>query len=202
MNAVHAPARNLRILAADETEQALQPTVALLEGLGHDVRACVASVADAVQAITREDPDASVVVVHEDVGHALDLIEELYDVSSGPIVAVLEAARPEVIRAAAERGIAAVAMGVSADELQASLDFAVARHAEAIRLSARVGQLEHALERRALIERAKGILMERHEIDERTAFERLRSHARQEQRQVVSVAREVCEALDDPSQKG
>ena len=38
-----------------------------------------------------------------------------------------------------------------------------------------VGRLETALERRAMIERAKGILMERHAVDERAAFERCAS---------------------------
>ena len=45
-----------------------------------------------------------------------------------------------------------------------------------------------ALERRAVIERAKGILMERHGVDEREAFELLRDHARSSNRRVVDVA--------------
>ena len=48
-------------------------------------------------------------------------------------------------------------------------------------LAEQVARLETALERRALIERAKGILMERHNVDERAAFERLREHARSTQ---------------------
>ena len=44
-----------------------------------------------------------------------------------------------------------------------------------------------------MIERAKGILMERHGIDERAAFEHLRDHARSQSRRVVDVARAVTE---------
>ena len=62
------------------------------------------------------------------------------------------------------------------------------RYREAARLNEKVGQLEGALERRAVIERAKGILMERHGIDDREAFERLRDHARAGNRRVVEVA--------------
>ncbi len=39
-----------------------------------------------------------------------------------------------------------------------------------------------------MIERAKGIVMERHGLDERAAFERLRDHARAGNRRVVDVA--------------
>ena len=56
-----------------------------------------------------------------------------------------------------------------------------------------MAQLESALDRRALIERAKGILMERHRLDERAAFEMLRDHARSSNRTVLEIARSVLD---------
>ena len=44
-----------------------------------------------------------------------------------------------------------------------------------------------------MIERAKGILMERHAVDERAAFELLRDHARSSGRRVVDVAQTVLD---------
>ena len=44
-----------------------------------------------------------------------------------------------------------------------------------------------------MIERAKGILMERHGLDERAAFELLRDHARSQSRRVVDVAVAVAD---------
>ncbi len=55
----------------------------------------------------------------------------------------------------------------------------------------RSGELEHAIARRATIERAKGILMERHGISDKEAFEMLRSEARSNNRRVYEVASEV-----------
>ena len=60
-------------------------------------------------------------------------------------------------------------------------------------LEAQVERLENALERRALIERAKGILMERHNVDDRVAFQRVREHARSTNRTVIDVAAAVAE---------
>ena len=47
-----------------------------------------------------------------------------------------------------------------------------------LRRFAEYHDLEGAFGRRALIERAKGILMERHTIDEEHAYELLREHSR------------------------
>ena len=44
-----------------------------------------------------------------------------------------------------------------------------------------------------MIERAKGILMERHSVDERAAFELLRAKARSSSRSVVDLSRAVLD---------
>lgn len=193
------PARGLRVMAADEDPAALEHTARLLRELGHEVTACTASVREACVLIARDDPDAAVVVVHDDVDHALDLIDELSESASGPVVALLSVDDADFAEAAAARGISALTSAATADSLQAALEVAVRRHAELACLSDQVGQLEHALERRALIERAKGMLMERHAIDERAAFELLRGHARGVSRSVVAVAADVVEGRDPPA---
>ena len=190
------PTRGLRVLTADEDREALQRTATLLEQLGHEVTACAASVSEACALILRDDPDVAVVVVHADVDHALDLIEELAEAATGPVIALLDEADREFAEAAAERGLSALAAELTTESLQGAIEVAVRRHADTMRLCEQVDQLEHALARRAIIERAKGILMERHGISEREAFEVMRHHARNHSTPVVGVAGEVVEGLD------
>jgi hypothetical protein len=52
-------------------------------------------------------------------------------------------------------------------------------------------QLQHALERRGAIERAKGVLMAREGLDEQAAFQRMRAVARSRRRSVEEVAGRV-----------
>ncbi|HEX6677219.1 MAG TPA: GAF and ANTAR domain-containing protein [Actinomycetes bacterium] len=59
-------------------------------------------------------------------------------------------------------------------------------------------QLQRALEHRVLIEQAKGILMERHGIDARTAFERLRRQARSRQERLTDLARRMIDGVSLP----
>jgi response regulator NasT len=185
--------RGLRILAADEDEAALRETAEILRQLGHQVTEFAIGTAEVAEAIAREDPDASVVVVHRDDEHALGLIDEIVSFSTGPVVALLDDEDPGFIREAADLGIHAYARPIEPDAVQSALEVALRRHAEQSELTEAVNQLENALERRAIIERAKGILMERHSADERAAFELLRAKARSTNRSVIDLAQAVLD---------
>jgi response regulator NasT len=188
----------LRVLVADEDVHALEQTTVLLRHLGHEVTGLAVDVGEAADRIAREDPDLAVVVVHRDDEHALNLIEELNEYASGPVVALMHGHDPDFISRAAERGVSAYASSVTRESVQAAIDVAMARHAEVRALEEHVSRLEGALERRAVIERAKGILMERHRLSERQAFERIRSHARANNRRVIDVAEEIGEGRVPP----
>lgn len=191
--------KKLRILAADEDEAVLARTTELLESLGHEVTASAVDLAQATEAVAREDPDLAVVVVHGDDSHALSLISELDAFARGPIIALLGDHEPGFVRRAAERGIDAYARDLDPAALQGAIEVAVRRRAEREELNEQVERLESALERRAVIERAKGILMERHGLGPRDAFERMRTYARSRQLPIVDVARAVEDGLNEAS---
>lgn len=185
--------QHLRVLIADEDESTLERLRAVLEDdLGHEVTPFAVSVAEAIELISREDPDLAIVMVHQDDDHALTLISEAVEYASGPVIAHVAGHNGvEFVRRAAERGVSAYVDSAEPSSVQAAIEVAMHRHAEVQQLEEKVGQLETALERRTIIERAKGILMERHGIAERESFERLRDHARSESKRVVEVAEAV-----------
>jgi AmiR/NasT family two-component response regulator len=185
--------RALRVLAADEDRDALETTAEVLRDLGHQVTSYAVGVDEAAHQIARDEPDLAVVVLHDDNEHALGLIRELSEYAAGPVIALLEGEDADFASAAAEGGIDACAWPVTPDAVQAAIEVAVRRHAERRALAEEVEQLQGALERRAVIERAKGILMERHGIGDRAAFDLLRDHARSTSRPVVAVAQGVVD---------
>jgi AmiR/NasT family two-component response regulator len=186
--------RDLRILVANESEDDLRRLGDVLDGLGHDVTPFAVSVDEAIELIAREEPDLAFVVLDEDDEHGLALISETVEYASGPVlVSVREAKHPALLARAAEMGIAGYVDSWAPQDVQAAIEVALRRYREETRLNEKVEQLETALERRTLIERAKGILMERHGIDEREAFQLLREHARGAQRRVVDVAQAVLD---------
>jgi len=194
--------RNLRILLANEREEDLQALGDVLDGLGHEVTPFAVSVAEAAELIAREDPDMAFVVLDGDDEHGLALISETVTFASGPVlVTVREAESASTIARAADMGIAGYVDSWAPADVQGAIDVAIRRHREEQRLNEKVAQLESALDRRSVIERAKGILMERHRVSERAAFELLRDHARSSSRRVVDVAQSVLDghALLPPS---
>lgn len=185
--------RHLRVLIADEDKDALDSLASVLNGLGHEVTPYVVSVAEAIELIGTEDPDLAIVVVHQDDEHALALIQETVEYASGPVIAQTRDGDVDFVARAAERGISAWIESLAPEVVQGAIEVALRRYEESARLQTKVDQLESALERRAVIERAKGILMERHGIGQREAFELLRDHARSQSRRVVDVAIAVGE---------
>jgi AmiR/NasT family two-component response regulator len=185
--------RNLRVLIADENREALRRLHEVLAQLGHDVTSYAVSVHEAVELIAREDPHVAIVVMHHDDEHALALIGEAVEYASGPVIAQLPDADVDFLSRAAERGISAYVESMDPESIQGAIEVAVRRYREASRLHEKVEQLESALERRAVIERAKGVLMERHGVGDREAFELMRDQARSSGRRVVEVAQGVLD---------
>lgn len=184
------------MLLADEDQSALRRTAAFIEGLGHEVICTATELAETTEAIAREEPDLSMVLVHADDDHALELIEEIDAFTGGPVIVLLGEDDKQFIAEAAERGVDAFVRPTSGEAVQSAIEVALRRHDETERLTRKVAQLQTALERRSVIERAKGILMERHSLPERAAFELLRGHARATNQSVVALAAEVIGGLD------
>jgi response regulator NasT len=109
------------------------------------------------------------------------------------VIATVRDGDADFLARAAENGISAYVEGTAAQSVQGAIEIALRRHRDTERLAGKVDQLEGALERRVIIERAKGILMERHDADERQAFALLRDNARANSRRVVDVAQAVVD---------
>ncbi len=193
--------RGLRVLLADESEEALKELETIMTGLGHEVAPYAVSVEQAAELIATEDPDIAFVMVHQDDEHALALIAEAVEFASGPVVAHIRDADMDFVTRAAARGISAYVDASTPEAVQGAIEVALRRYRERAELEAKVGQLETALNRRSVIERAKGILMERHAIGDGQAFELMREHARAQRRSVVDVASSVLEGHPLPPRR-
>jgi len=179
-------AEHLRVLVADEAQERLQRTAAIVLELGHVVVARETVVSRVGEATRRERPDVALVELDRSQAHALELISQIVEEAACPVIAMIDAEDPDFVREAAQRGVFAYIADGENDELQSSLEIVLRRFRE-------FQNLEGAFRRRAMTERGKGILMERHHIDEGQAFEMIRAHARRMGRRVVEVAEAVVD---------
>ena len=177
---------HLRVLIANEPTDRLALVASIVIGLGHEVIAREIDVNDVGPVTARERPDVALVGVGESSAHALGLIDRIVREAACPVIVLLHARDPAFVREASKRGVFAHISDADVDDWQSSIDIVLRRFAE-------FQELEGAFGRRALTERAKGILMERHAIDEVSAFEMLREQSRTDNRKLIDVAAAVVD---------
>ncbi len=196
------PPAPVPVVVANAREETLRRVALLVERAGHRVVACERDPEAMVRSVGLAGAELVVVAVDQDPGHALDLIERLQDTFPCPIVLVLDEEDPDLVREALVRGLDAFAGRETPAALQSAIELARHRHARRGELDRHVRSLEARAERRALLERAKGVLMERHGVGERDAYEMLRGHARRHRVTLAATAEAVVHSSGLPTAPG
>jgi len=178
---------HLRVLIADQRQDRLELLADLVVGLGHEVVAREIEIRKAGAATARARPDVALVALGPSSEHALQLIGEIVHEAACPVIALLSEKDPAYVREAAKRGVFAYIVDTDSEELQSAIEITLQRFSE-------FDSLQRAFWRRAVIEQAKGILMERHKIDKDRAFEMVRSYSQLTERNVTDVAEAIVES--------
>jgi AmiR/NasT family two-component response regulator len=177
---------HLRVLIANERKDRLALVAPIVVALGHEVIAREIDVEDVGPVTARERPDVALVGLGESSEHALRLIDKIVREAACPVIVLLHAPDPNFVLEASKRGVFAHISDDDVEDWQSSIDIVLRRFAE-------YHELEGAFGRRALTERAKGILMERHSVSEEVAFEMLREHSRTANRKLIDLAAAVVD---------
>ena len=182
----HLETDHLRVLIANERKDRLALVAPIVAALGHEVIAREIEVEDVGPVTARERPDVALVGLGESSDHALGLIDKIVQEAACPVIVLLHAPDPAFVKEASKRGVFAYITDADSLDWQSSIDIVLRRFAE-------FHDLEGAFGRRAITERAKGILMERHSVDESDAFDMLREHSRSTNRKLVDIASAVVD---------
>ena len=178
--------QHLRVLIADQSKERLAPVAAIVVALGHTVIAQEIEVDDVGGVTAREQPDVALVRLGASPEHALELIDKIVDEAACPVIALTDVQDPAFIGEASKRGVFAYINEADVENYQSSIDVALRRFTE-------YQTLDGAFKRRGSIERAKGILMERHGIDEDAAFAMLRHQSHTSNRKIIDLASAVID---------
>jgi AmiR/NasT family two-component response regulator len=177
---------HLRVLIANERKDRLALVAPMVANLGHEVIAREIDVMDVGVVTARERPDVALVGLGKSSEHALALIDKIVQEAACPVVLLIHAPDPAFVKEASKRGIFAYITDSDVEDWQSAIDIVLRRFTE-------YHELEGAFGRRAVTERAKGILMERHSVDETKAFEMLRDQSRDANRKLTDVAAAVVD---------
>ena len=177
---------HLRVLIANERKNQLALVAPMVANLGHEVIARQIDVADVGVVTAKARPDAALVGLGKSSEHALALIDKIVQEAACPVILLIHTRDPAFVKEASKRGIFAYITDAEVDDWQSAIDIVLRRFTE-------YHDLEGAFGRRAVTERAKGILMERHSIDGAEAFEMLRDQSRRDNTKLAEVAAAVVE---------
>ena len=183
----HRETEHLRVLIANERRDRLALVAPMVANLGHEVIAREIDVVDIGAVTARERPDVALVGLGKSSEHALALIDRIVQEATCPVILLIHAPDPAVVKEASKRGIFAYITDDEVDDWQSAIDIVLRRFTE-------YHDLEGAFGRRAVIERAKGILMERHSVDDFDAFEMLRDRSRRANTKLADVAVAIVES--------
>lgn len=157
--------------------------------------AAIAPRADDLVRLVREAAAEAVVCVLDDPGaDALESLRALHREAPRPVVVFAARGAPAQIEAAIEAGVAAyVVQGLSPGRLRPVIEVAVRRFRAQEALRARLEETRATLADRVLIERAKGMLMQRRRLTEEEAHRQLRRLAMDRGEKLVQAARRILE---------
>ena len=123
-----AEPHHLKVLVADERQKYLEPIADAVRELGHEVIAHETEISEVGQATIERRPDVAIVALHEDTGHALELISQIVEEATCPVMALARDASSEFVAEAANRGVFAHLDSTDKTELQGAIDVALQRY--------------------------------------------------------------------------
>lgn len=187
----------LRILLVNDTDKHVGLLRTALERAGYQVVAEARSARALLRAVEDLKPD---VVIIDTESPSRDTLEQLSVMNTNaprPVVMFSDEADQAVIRSAVSAGVTAyIVDGLSAARLAPIVEVARARFDEESRLKQRLASAEQQLADRKLIERAKGVLMQKKGITESEAYDALRKQAMKQGLKLADVARQIMAMSD------
>jgi two-component system, response regulator PdtaR len=112
-----------------------------------------------------------------------------------PIIMLTAYSQPDLYEEAGKAGVFAyLTKPLRKADLAPAIEVAMARAIEMHQLQDEISSLNHKLEVRKLVEKAKGVLMKKYDLDEATAYRRLQKAAMDKRSSIQEVAEEVLDS--------
>lgn len=164
---------------------------------GYNIIASIPGDMYLVERLTQLQPDLIIIDADSD---ARDVLEDLVMVSRDaprPIVLFTEEGNPSQLAAAMNAGVSAyVVAGLQVERVKPVLEVAVARFNADQKLRSELNETKNKLAERKIIDRAKGILMNKHGLSENDAYQRLRKQAMEKNLKLVELAQRILDVAD------
>jgi AmiR/NasT family two-component response regulator len=184
----------LHVAVAEDEADTREYLTELLRRMGHDVTA-VADGRQLVELCRASPPDLIVSDIKMPGRDGIEAVAEVNRAQPVPVILVSAYHDPDLFaRARSPHVMAYLVKPIKQADLEAAIALAVPQFRHAQALAKEAAEARQALEERKVIERAKGAVARRLQVDAEDAFRRLRKRASDTNRKLIEVAREALAA--------
>jgi two-component system, response regulator PdtaR len=185
----------MHILIAEDESIIRMGLQRILEEGGHSIDAASDGV-EALALAAARTPDLCILDIKMPRMDGLETAEKLYERAPIPIIFLTAFGERELIERAARLPVLGyLTKPLREPELWAAIAVAASRFAEHARVAQSAAEASAQLSEQRLLDRAKGLLMQREGMSELAAYQKLERRARAERRTLLEVAEEVAEEL-------
>ncbi|MGY8624056.1 ANTAR domain-containing response regulator [Chromobacterium violaceum] len=191
------PSVPLRLLLVNDTDRPMRQLREAFASAGYRAIAQADGAAELLRLAESQRPDVIIVDTESPTRDTLEQLALMDRAAPRPVVMFAGHGGLPAIQAAVRAGVTAYIVDhVSAERLAPIIDMARVKFEEDARLKRKLAEMEQRLADRKLIERAKGILMRRRQLDEEEAYALLRRQAMKSGLCLAELSRQLIHASE------
>jgi AmiR/NasT family two-component response regulator len=182
----------LRVLIADDDPIIRLDLKQMLENLEYEVVAEAGDGQQAIAAAREANPDICILDVKMPVMDGIEAVSIITEENIAPTILLTAYSDRELVDRAKDAGVFAyLVKPFKPSDLPPAIEVARSRYEQNLQLNKEVSSLSEKLETRKLIDRAKGILMDEHGMNETEAYRRIQLQSMN----LRKTMKEVAEAI-------
>lgn len=179
----------IRVVIADDESIIRMDLKALLEEMGHAVVGEAADGQKALEMTRSLKPDVVILDIKMPVMDGLDAAKIISEEKIAPVVLLTAYSDKDLIERAKGAGVYGyLVKPFQESDLLPAIEIALSRYLEMHDLESTVGDLENKLETRKVVDRAKGILIDKYQMSESDAFRRIQQQSMNQRRSMKEIA--------------
>lgn len=187
----------IRVLVIDDTPGRGAILEQALIDAGCEVLERLSNSQNMLHRVEALQPDVILIDIDCPDRDTLESLDQMNQAAPRPVVMFAENSDASLTEKALKAGVSAyVVDGLQPGRVKAIMDLAIARFREYKALKDELSATRNELAERKLIDRAKGILMKRKQLDEQQAYQMLRKLAMNKGKRVADVASELIDMAE------
>lgn len=187
----------LRVLLVNDTEKPIGELRAALQAAGYEVLQEVAAADALLKAVESQQPDAVIIDVDSPSRDTLEQLAVMHRHAPRPVVMFSADGDDRLIRDVVAAGVTAyVVDGLTPARMAPILQVALARFEQQAHVRRQLSEVQQQLADRKLIDRAKGLLVDKRGMSEADAYASMRQLAMRQGLKLVDIARQIIAMAD------